>query len=244
MKSVALIVLQLTAMSLGQRFGKIHRTPAGVQANDLAARQQAAYQQQQGQLAVAPAADPYSQAAVDQQYYYPQAKQQNNNNYLQQEQQLRLQLQQAQLQQLQQLQLQQRLPQQPPQQYQFGQQAQAPDADQQFSREYLQGLHVQQLQQLQAQQQEQQLLSAQQQRYQQKPLFQPAPGPQVYETPENNNQLSAAAAYTANPTEIQQTVPSKAAALQQTQNPLGVLYSSAADTSRFQFSGNGISYSF
>ncbi|XP_050543726.1 uncharacterized protein LOC126906864 [Daktulosphaira vitifoliae] len=213
MKSIAVLVLQLTALCVGQKHSK---NQIGPQAYDMAYKPQG-YPQQQ----IATPGD------ATQNYYYPQSK-----LSLQQEQQLRLQQQQAQLQQLQQLNLQQRLPQS--QQYQTAQQQERLQDNQISQQEYLQAWQQYQQQLQRMQQTEQQALLSQQQYYQ-KPLFQPAPS--TYESPANG--------------QLQQSLSSNSGELQQTQqtagyyqNPLGVRYSSAAEASRFQFSGNGINYSF
>ncbi|XP_065217868.1 basic-leucine zipper transcription factor A-like [Planococcus citri] len=51
-------------------------------------------------------------------------------------------------------------------------------------------------------------------------------------------------AYSAAPAAQSQYVPQQAAQQQGYPQPLGVLYSAASDVSQFQFSGNGVNYSF
>jgi len=157
-------------------------------------------------------------------YYYPSQQKQ----ILEKQQQSRLDQQRLQLQQLQQLQS----------SWGYYQPAMSPQQQQQqYSSDYQQQL--QQLQQQPQQQQSQQQQSQQQQQYYQtveKPLFRPATIP-VSEAPAEGPQQQK-------PNSLYQQQNGALANQQLPQNPLGVYYSSAADVSKFQFSGNGVNYSY
>jgi len=216
----AQVLLQLTAMCMCQKFSPVYRGPI------TADRQIAVSQQQYANDAAmqsATAGDVYQQYPEQQYnyptqpYYYPSQQKQ----ILEKQQQTRLEQQRLQLQQLQQLQS----------SWGYYQPAASPQQQQQqqYGSDY-----QQQLQQLQQQQQQQQQQS-QQQYYQtvEKPLFRPATIP-VNETPAEGPQQQK-------PNSLYQQ---QSANQQLPQNPLGVYYSSAADVSKFQFSGNGVNYSY
>lgn len=220
--NIALVLLQLTAMCMCQKFSPVYRGPI------TSDRQIAVGQQQYANDAAmqsATAGDVYQQYPEQQYnyptqpYYYPSQQKQ----ILEKQQQTRLDQQRLQLQQLQQLQS----------SWAYYQPAASPQ--QQYGSDYQQQLQLLQQQQQQQQPQQQQ---SQQQYYQtvEKPLFRPATIP-VNETPAEGPQQQK-------PNSLYQQQNGALANQQLPQNPLGVYYSSAADVSKFQFSGNGVNYSY
>uniref|UniRef100_A0A2S2PGB2 Uncharacterized protein n=1 Tax=Schizaphis graminum TaxID=13262 RepID=A0A2S2PGB2_SCHGA len=223
--NIALVLLQLTGMCMCQKFGVVYRRPVTPDRQIAAAQQQYANDAAQQSLAAGDVYQQYPEQQYNyptQPYYYPAQQKQT----LEKQQQARLEQQQLQLQQLQQLQSPYK--QQQLSAWDYYQPAASP---QQYSSEY-----QQQLQQQPLQQQSQQ----QQQYYQtmEKPLFRPATIP-VNEAPAEGPQQQKP-----NLSLHQQQSGALANQQQLPQNPLGVYYSSAADVSKFQFSGNGVSYSY
>ncbi|XP_022161185.1 putative uncharacterized protein DDB_G0271606 [Myzus persicae] len=223
--NIVLVLLQLTSMCMCQKFNPVYR--GGPITTD---RQIAAGQQQytnDAALQSAVAGDVYQQYPEQQYnyptqaYYYPPQQKQ----MLEKQQQSRLEQQRLQLQQLQQLQS---------SWAGYYQPAVSPQ-QQQYTSDYQQQLQQLQQQQQQPQQQQQQ---QQQQYYQtvEKPLFRPAAIP-VNEAPAEGPQQQK-------PNSLYQQQNGALANQQLPQNPLGVYYSSAADVSKFQFSGNGVNYSY
>ncbi|XP_025204297.1 transcription factor SPT20 homolog [Melanaphis sacchari] len=229
--NIALVILQLTGMCMCQKLGAVYRRPVTPDRQIAVAQQQFANEAAQQSMTAGDAYQQYPEQQYNyptQPYYYPSQQKQT----LEKQQQARLEQQQLQLQQLQQLQSPYK--QQPLSAWDYYQPAASP---QQYSSEYQQ--QVQQLQQLQQLQQQQPLQQQLQQQYYQtaeKPLFRPATIP-VNEAPAEGPQQQKP-----NLNLYQQQ--NGASANQQLPNPLGVYYSSAADVSKFQFSGNGVSYSY
>lgn len=218
-----------------QKLGAVYRRPVIPDRQIALAQQQFANEAAQQSVTAGDVYQQYPEQQYNyptQPYYYPTQQKQT----LEKQQQARLEQQQLQLQQLQQLQSpykqQQQQQQQPLSVWDYYQPAASP---QQYSSEY-----QQQLQQLQQQQQPLQHQPQQQQQYYQtmeKPLFRPATIP-VNEAPAEGPQQQKPNL------SLYQQQNGASANQQLPQNPLGVYYSSAADVSKFQFSGNGVSYSY
>ncbi|XP_027844260.2 putative cyclin-dependent serine/threonine-protein kinase DDB_G0272797/DDB_G0274007 [Aphis gossypii] len=234
--NIALVLLQLTGMCMCQKLGAVYRRPVIPDRQIALAQQQFANEAAQQSVTAGDVYQQYPEQQYNyptQPYYYPPQQKLT----LEKQQQARLEQQQLQLQQLQQLQspYKQHQQQQQPLQsvWDYYQPAAAAASPQQYSSEYQQQL----LQQLQQQQQSQQ--PQQQQYYQtmEKPLFRPATIP-VNEAPAEGPQQQKPNL------SLYQQQNGASASQQLPQNPLGVYYSSAADVSKFQFSGNGVSYSY
>lgn len=216
-------------MCMCQKLGAVYRRPVIPDRQITLAQQQFANEAAQQSVTAGDVYQQYPEQQYNyptQPYYYPPQQKQT----LEKQQQARLEQQQLQLQQLQQLQSPYKQQQQQPLSVWDYYQPAAASSPQQYSSEY-----QQQLQQLQQQQQSQQ----QQQYYQtmEKPLFRPATIP-VNETPAEGPQQQKPNL------SLYQQQNGASANQQLPQNPLGVYYSSAADVSKFQFSGNGVSYSY